>query len=519
MREPRSDRPVWVGIDLGTQSARALAVSGTGEVLGAGTSALRSHRDGARHEQDPADWWPAAAGACRAAMCELADREPCHGSAGHQRVAGVAVAATSGTVLLVDTADGRPLTAGLMYDDTRAAGFTDRVNEAGAPVWESLGYRRMQPAWALPKLLWLLAEHPELSGRASLAHQADVVNRALVGDPVPTDLSNALKTGADLVAERWPTDVMERLGVPAGLLPDLVRPGTPIGVVCPEAAALTGLPEGTPVVAGCTDGCAAQLGAGALAVGSWNSVLGTTLILKGVTERLLADPLGVVYSHRSPDGRWLPGGASSTGAGAIARRFPGRDLDELGSRAAEYESTGVLAYPLASARGERFPFVAPEAEAFVVGTPRDDYELYAALLAGVGHVERLCFDYLASLGAPADGDLLLTGGGTRSHYWCQLRADILGREVKLPANAEPALGMAVLAATPGRPPAEVAAEMVRIREVIEPRAAVAGHFDEPYRRLVGELTDRGWLPAEMATQVTARRRDTPPTPRRVPPAG
>ena len=50
-----------------------------------------------------------------------------------------------------------------------------------------------------------------------------------------------------------------------------------------------------------------------------------------------------------------------------------------------------------------------------------------------------------------DGDLLLTGGGARSRYWCQLRADILGRPVKLPVNAEPALGMALLAATPGRP--------------------------------------------------------------------
>jgi sugar (pentulose or hexulose) kinase len=489
-----ADGDVWVGIDLGTQSVRVLAVSGSGEVLGSGTAALESHRDGPRHEQDPARWWRAARDACAGALAGLAGR----------RVGGVAVDGTSGTVLLVDAADGRPLTAGLMYDDTRAAGYAERVNEAGAQVWASLGYRRMQPAWALPKLLWLLDEHPDLAGRATLAHQADVINRALVGGPVPTDLSNALKTGADLIHETWPVDVLDKLGVPAGLLPGLVRSGTPIGTVCAGAAALTGLPEGTPVIAGCTDGCAAQLGAGALAVGSWNSVLGTTLVLKGVTAELLADPLGVVYSHRSPDGRWLPGGASSTGAGAIARQFPGRDLDELGATAAEFEPARVLAYPLASARGERFPFVAPDAEAFVLGSPRDDRELYAAMLQGISYVERLCFDYLASLGAPVDGDLLLTGGGTRSAYWCQLRADVLGRPVKLPASAEPALGMAVLAATPGRAPADVAAEMVRIRTVIEPRPAAAGRFDEPYRRLVDELARRGWLPADTAAKVAGR---------------
>jgi len=49
-----------------------------------------------------------------------------------------------------------------------------------------------------------------------------------------------------------------------------------------------------------TDGCAAQIAAGALEVGSWNSVLGTTLVLKGVTRELIRDPAGVMYSHRSP---------------------------------------------------------------------------------------------------------------------------------------------------------------------------------------------------------------------------
>jgi sugar (pentulose or hexulose) kinase len=488
------DDAAWVGIDLGTQSVRALAVSRTGEVLGAGTAALDSHRDGSRHEQHPQQWWDAVGAACRAACAGL----------GRRPVAGVAVDATSGTVLLVDATNGRPLTAGLMYDDTRAIAEVDRVNQVGAQTWAALGYRRMQPTWALPKLLWLLGQHPELAGRARLAHQSDAINRALVGAEVPADLSNALKTGADLLSETWPAQVMDELGVPESLLPALVRPGTPIGMVSSEAAVRTGLPVGTPVIAGATDGCAAQLGAGALAAGSWNSVLGTTLVLKGVTAELLRDPLGVVYSHKAPDGHWLPGGASSTGAGAISRELPGRDLDELGTRAGDSEPAGVLCYPLASARGERFPFVAPDAQAFVLGSPRDDYELYAGLLQGIGYVERLCFEYLALLGAQVDGDLLLTGGGTRSAYWCQLRADILGRPVKLPANAEPALGMAVLAATPGRSPADVAAEMVRIREVIEPRPGRAARFHDPYARLIAELERRGWLPEEQARQLTDR---------------
>ncbi|MFG1704713.1 FGGY-family carbohydrate kinase [Nonomuraea sp. M3C6] len=480
---------VWIGIDLGTQSVRAMAVTGDGQVLGTGSRALTSHRDGPRHEQDPDQWWRELAAATREA---LRDVPP-------EQVAGVAVDATSGTILLSD-AQGRALTPALMYDDRRAD--AERVNEVGAHVWERLGYRRMQPNWGLPKLLWLLGDAP---AGARLAHQSDFVNRRLVGHEVATDLSNALKTGVDLIEERWPAEVMDALGVPAELLPEVVRPGARLGVVCASAAGETGIPAGTPVIAGTTDGCAAQLGAGAQRVGSWNSVLGTTLVLKGVTKELIHDPLGVVYSHRAPDGSWLPGGASSTGAGVLTRELPDRDLDALSAQAAARfgprASDGLaewpaITYPLVS-RGERFPFDAPEAETFTLGDPADDVERYAAILLGAAFVERLCFDYLDLLGAPVDGEIILTGGATRSAYWTQLRADVLGRPVTLRENAEPALGMAVLAsADPSR--------MIRTRAVVEPSGA---DLSEPYLRFVTELERRGWLPAQVASH--ARERITP----------
>ncbi|MEV0378628.1 FGGY family carbohydrate kinase [Nonomuraea sp. NPDC050643] len=487
---------VWIGVDLGTQSVRALAVAGDGRVLGTASRPLTSHRDGPRHEQDPEQWWRELAAATREALRDVPAGE---------RIEGVAVDATSGTVLLTDSS-GRALTPALMYDDRRAD--ADRANEAGAPVWERLGYRRMQPNWALPKLLWLLRDAP---AGARLAHQSDFVNRRLAGHEVATDLSNALKTGVDLIEERWPLEVFDALGVPPEILPEVVRPGTRLGTVCAAAAEETGLPAGTPIVAGTTDGCAAQLGAGASRAGSWNSVLGTTLVLKGVTKELIDDPLGVVYSHRAPDGSWLPGGASSTGAGALTRDLPGRDLATLSEQAAARFGSAVptgglpagsgpgralppaVTYPLVS-RGERFPFAAPGAEGFTLGEPADDVERYAAILLGAAFIERLCFDYLDLLGAPVDGEIILTGGATRSAYWTQLRADVLGRPVTLRENAEPALGMAVLAG--GDP-----ARMIRTRAVVDPSGA---DLHEPYLRFVSELERRGWLTATAAEHARER---------------
>jgi D-ribulokinase len=483
---------VWLGLDLGTQSVRAMAVSSTGVVLGSGFHPLTSQRDGSRHEQNPEDWWNAIATACRIAVADVTP----------ETIRGVAVDGTSGTILLVDRS-GKPLTLGLMYDDTRAIEEAQRVNAAGAGIWGSLGYYRMQPSWALPKLLWLLHAYPNLFPGVRLAHQTDFINRQLIGHEIPTDMSTALKTGYNPIQESWPHEVLAMLSVPEEILPAVVLSGSQLGVVCAEAAAMTGIPQGTPVSAGMTDGCAAQIGAGALSVGSWNSVLGTTLVLKGVTQQLILDPAGVVYSHRSLDGGWLPGGASSTGAGVLTKYFPGRDLNALGEQAAAREPTSIVAYPLVS-RGERFPFTAPDAEGFFLGEPTDEIDLYAAVLQGVAFIERLCFDYLDMLGAPIHGKLRLTGGGARNRYWCQLRADVLGRPVSLPENAEAALGMAVLAASTGRHVAEVAVEMVRVPEVIDPRPDHIGRFRAPYIRLINELEFRGWVQPNIADH--ARRR-------------
>jgi D-ribulokinase len=482
---------MWLGFDLGTQSVRAMAVSESGEVLGQSSQPLTSRCDGVRHEQDPEDWWRAVVCVSRAILADL-PASP---------IRGLAVAGTSGTILLCDRA-GKVLTPGIMYDDLRATDETQQINEIGDAVWDSLGYR-MQPSWALPKLLWLLHQHRDLIFHARLAHQADFINRRFAGCEVASDSSNALKTGYDLIKEQWPHKVLEALCVPDQMLPPVVRSGAPIGEVCADAAATTGIPAGTPIIAGMTDGCAAQISAGALQVGSWSSVLGTTMVLKGVSTELIRDPAGVVYSHRSPDGNWLPGGASNTGAAVLAQRFSGRDLDRLSVQAAERKPANTMAYPLAG-RGERFPFVAPDAEGFILGDALDEVDLFAALLQGVSFIERLCFDYVEMLGATVGGDVSFTGGGARNRYWCQLRADVLGWPVRLLGVAEPAFGMAVLAASAGRPVCDVAKEMVRIGEVIDPRAERGDRLRELYLQFVDELSCRGWLKPQMVEHARQR---------------
>ncbi|MCP2180249.1 FGGY-family carbohydrate kinase [Prauserella alba] len=463
-----------VGIDVATAGVRAFAVAPDGAVLARAAEDLpRPVRSPEGHsEQDARTWWPAVESAVRR-VCE-------HPEVG--RVEAVAVAATSGTIVAVDRR-GEPVSPALMYDDRRAASENTVAAEAGAERWAELG-TTVSPTAALGRIAWLHAAYPDAAG---VVHTPELVGASLTGRPVAADWSHALKSGYDPVRGEWAWEVFDALGVPTSWLPEVVAPTRVLGET-PRPVA--GLPQGCPVVAGMTDGCAAQLAAGAAEPGRFVGILGTTYVLKGVTERLVADPWGALYSHRHPDGWWLAGGASNTGGEGVTG-----DLARLDDAAAARGPAGVLAYPLARS-GERFPFAEPEARGFVVGDPADDAELHRARLEGVAFLERLALERVHDLGMDVRGPLLAAGGGSASTLWTTIRATVTGRSMQLSAHAETAYGAAMLAAAATVPGglSEVSARHGAGGTVVDPDPAQSDRLDESYRRFTAELRDRGWLP-------------------------
>jgi sugar (pentulose or hexulose) kinase len=510
----------FLGLDVGTQGARALVceVPERGEIPEEGSEKGRIVAQAAQPfppgtipsalppgyaEQSPAGWWEAAVACLRQVTAYVPP----------ETIQALSVTSTSGTLCLLD-ADGGPLIPALMYNDARAGDEAAEVQAAGADLSARLGYR-FNPSFALAKFLWLARHHPDVVDRAwYAAHAADFIVGRLCGEYGVTDYSNALKTGYDLspqtegtFADRWPDFIVEKLNLPADKLPRVVAPGEVIGTVATEAAEATGLRAGTLVVAGMTDGCAGQIAAGAVAPGDWNSTLGTTLVIKGVTERLLRDPQGRIYSHRHPDGYWLPGGASNVGGEILAAHFPEAHLADLDRQAVFLSPTDLVAYPLAR-RGERFPFVRPDAVAFVlpfrpvsgerleeVAAGTDQATLYAAYLEGVAYVERLAYETLESLGATVGDVIHAAGGGARSDVWLQIRADVLNRELLRPAETGAAMGAAILAASrtlyEGVIPA--ARAMVRVERSVEPRPALVEGYEARYQYFRAVCVERGYV--------------------------
>jgi sugar (pentulose or hexulose) kinase len=379
-----------------------------------------------------------------------------------------------------------------MYGDQRAVDEARAAQEAGAERWARLGLR-IQPSFGLPKWAWLLRQDEGASSVARLAHAPDVVVERLVGGAAPTDWSHALKSGYDPERQEWATEVLDALGVPVELLPDVRRPTETIGRLSAEASDATGLPRACVVKLGMTDSCAAQLAAGAGVPGRFVSVLGSTLVLKGASRELVVDPGGAVYSHRHPDGWWLPGGASSTGARALPERFAGRDLAELDQRAARHGPARAVVYPLVG-RGERFPFTVPEAEAFEIDGGRGEDDSYRAVLEGVAFVERLGFERLRALGATIEPPVAVAGGGSRSEVWNRIRATVLGLPVVAAPEATTARGACILAAAGTLHPdlATAMDAMAATGEEVKGLDDERDALDANYARFVSALCERGW---------------------------
>ncbi|ASR38339.1 carbohydrate kinase [Prauserella marina] len=470
-----------IGIDVATAGVRAVAVNGAGAVLASASARLPApHRSGdGRSEQDASSWWPAV----EAAMLAVTSRLPCGGD----DVSAVAVAATSGTIVAVD-AHGAAVGPALMYDDRRGAAFNAKAADIGSARWHALG-RSVSPTDALGRIAWLRDNVPSASG---IRHTADVIAAALTGTAVATDSSHALKSGYDALRDEWPDEVFASFGVPQEWLPDVVPPTTVLGTVNKPVA---GLPSGCLVVAGMTDGCAGQLACGAVEPGQFAGILGTTYVLKGVTEKLVPDPTGTMYSHRHPSGWWLPGGASNTGGECVAGT---PNLAELDAAAAELGPASVVAYPLCR-EGERFPFGNKDARGFVIPKAANDIELHRARLEGVAFVERLAIDHVRRLGITVTGPVLAAGGGSKSPLWNRIRATVNGLGIQISADAETGYGAAVLAAaaTVRGGLTEAGARTRGTRRLVEPDATESAAMTASYHRFCTRLHEYGWIDDEL----------------------
>jgi sugar (pentulose or hexulose) kinase len=416
----------YIGIDLGTSGCRGVVIDPRGEVIAEASLALPPSCCEVTGEsrQHPADWWEAV----RRVLSQLG--QTCRDTP----IRAIAVDATSSTLLLCDP-EGDPLTPGLMYDDSRGRVALSEIRSiapADNPVQSATS--------SLAKLLYrrnALELH-----RFVAVHQADWIMGRLCGRFPLSDENNCLKLGYDPFERRWP-DWLETLDLPPGCLPNVYPIGTPVGRLSRSAAESTGLSDDITIVTGTTDSNAAFLASGAERTGDAVTSLGSTLVLKILSDKpVFAADYGV-YSHRLGE-RWLVSGASNSGGAVCRAFFTDEEIARLTQEMTPDRPSGLDYYPLLRP-GERFPVNDSTLRPRLRPRPTEDSRFFQAILEGISRIEHRGYQLLQRLGAPAPRKVISIGGGAANEPWRRIRQAILGVPVVRAVHQEAAYGAALLA--------------------------------------------------------------------------
>lgn len=486
MRQSHQSR-YFIGIDVGTQGARVVLMDSYGEIFGKAEEAFPLD-DRSREEQSPIIWWEVCHRLLRSVTSEVSRQISL------EDVIAIAVTSTSGTVVPLDK-NMMALHNAIMYSDPRSAEEGKYCREMAVEFHED-GYAGFNSSSGLSKIVWFMRKYPEKALQiAKWVHASDYITGRLSGVWGISDHTNVLKTGYDVNGNYWPAYLFNKLNLKREWLPQVVPSGTPVGNLSSDLVAALGLSHNVKVVAGMTDGCASQIASGAVRLGDWNTTIGTTLVIKGVTKDPVNDPLDRLYNHRHPEGFWMPGGAANIGADWITKEY-GEDLADLNEQAERLMPTGHLAYPLRS-EGERFPFISPSARGFYPpGLGRA--ELYTANLEGVAYIERYAFEMIESLSGEKVKAVYTAGGGSKSEAWLKIRSNTLGLPVYKMRHVSGAVGAAILAASKTffSSVIEAAQSMTLIEKKILPEDSLIKSYNESYERFISLLKEKGYIKQE-----------------------
>jgi xylulokinase len=441
---------VVIGIDASTTATKAVLLDEAGRVRAIGSSEYGFEQPHPLwSEQDPRLWWNGAVGAIQRAMAD--------GSVSAADVDAIGLTGQMHGLVLLDAA-GEVLRPAILWNDQRTAAECDAIRQAVGPArLVALTGNDALTGFTAPKLAWVRAHEPEIWSRvAHVLLPKDYVRWRLTGGYALDKADGAGTILFDLAARDWSPVMLDALGIDPAWMPPTFEGPVVTGGVSAEAAAATGLREGTPVVAGGGDQAANAVGVGAVVPGRVALSLGTSGVVFATTDRPLYEPAGRVHAfcHAVP-GRWHLMSVMLSAAGSL-RWFrdavaPGEAFGPLVEAAGEAPpgSGGLLFLPYLS--GERSPHPDPLARGAFVGLTlaHDRRHLTRAVLEGVAFGLRDGLDLMVDAGMSRPEEIRASGGGTASPLWRQILADVLGAEIATVSTTEGAASGAGLLAAVG----------------------------------------------------------------------
>jgi xylulokinase len=431
---------VFLGIDIGTSSVKAVLVDERGAIVAqAADSLVVSRPQPGFSEQDPDSWWRATVNAVR--------NLPAAARAG---VRAVGLSGQMHGATLLDARD-EPLRPAILWNDGRSGRECVDL-ERREPNSRAITGNIMMPGFTAPKLLWVSRHEPEIFRRTvCVLLPKDYVRLKMTGEKL-SDMSDASGTAwLDVGRRDWSDLLLAATGLSRANMPRLVEGTSPAGTLTVSAADELQLPR-VAVAGGGGDNAASAVGLGVVSPGQAFLSLGTSGVLFVVTDRFRPNPdrAAHAFCHCLP-GRWHQMAVLLSAASVldwVAQLTGKSDLPRLVEDAKAQGVKRQSPFFLPYLSGERTPYNDPHARGVFFGIRPDTTaaDLTGAVLEGVALAFADGLDVLIEKGGTV-GDITVTGGGARLPYWGELLAAALNRPMtyRLGGEVGAALGAARLA--------------------------------------------------------------------------
>lgn len=448
-----------VSIDLGTTGIRVEIYNDDGTI--------RSHGSAKIKTQDTDEW-----------IYALKEAMPNIKEFREEKV--VVVDSTSGSFIVVDRY-GNPLLPPSMYyekaveeyEEIRSKPSTIEIERRGiaisatSPLPRIMRLMRMEPGkfrmarWILPPTTWLTYKL--------------IIPENSVWEDIEVDHTNALKFGEDITVDPpcWFKPLFDEAGVDLDLMPRIVGCGDYAGLARSRLADELGL-YGAKVYHGITDGNASALASGCISPGDFSIGCGSTTVPKYVTRTMKIHR--ALYYHKHPIEGYLAGAAPVTGGFLdwFIEKVLGLDIGEA-YRLAELSEAGseYLFFP----QGDRSPFDDPKLAASILGLwPTSEARevvvgrIVRSILVSIVFLEYFYIDLMEKLFGSTISEVRITGGGSRSRFWNEIRASIYERKVRVMEErvCVGALIPVVLKIGVCETPEEAMKRFLRVIDIVEP---------------------------------------------------
>ena len=432
--------------DLGTSGNKATLFTSEGKLVKSTVYSYDLHvHYGTWIDQNADDWWKAV---CETTKALLADINPAD-------VAAVSFSGTMMACLCVDK-EGNALYPGLIWADMRSTKEADELAQRISPIYfYHITGHRLSSSYTGTKFMWIKKNEPEIYKKTyKTLNVKDYILLKLTGNFV-IDYSDASSTCLmDITKREWSEELVDLCGLDMEKMPTMLSSVEMAGKVTREAAALTGLLEGTPIICGGGDGACAAVGTGAVRPGVANCCMGTSSWISFASETPLFDNETMAtfnFAHIVP-GYTLPCGTMQCGSGSMSwavrelfKDSPMSKNDIYRTVNQEVEtipagSEGLLYLPYLM--GERSPRWNDKARGTFIGLTMNHSRAHIlrSVMEGVALNLNVILETYRKNGATINS-LITVGGGARNKAWLKILSEVMNIDIRLPDILEEATSM------------------------------------------------------------------------------